>query len=581
MAVGFTPDPKKRYNPWDDLKDRVDSLRTSVEERMGVTTSTAVEEAPAEKGLFAFSTFGYAKELKKSPAQIASEITSSTTVEPAERLQPEGGYVNFLMDPGAFAAHVLAAVSAMGESYGCSPANSQRVLLEHTSTNPTGPLHVGRARNPILGDALGRILRMAGHPVTREYLVNDVGRQMVVQYWGTKHLTAEEVGPPDVDKADYRHIKYYTRATAVFEADPKAKEEVTALIQRFERGDIALTKDIRKVAEEVLKGILESLARIDVSFDSFFWESDAILDGSVQKVIEWLLPLSREEEGAHYLDLSRFGLEGDAAKYVFVRKDGTSLYTTRDIAYHLDKMGRCDVAINVLGEDQKLSFQRLKAAFHLMGVDWGPETIFYAFVSLPEGRMSTRKGRVVNLDDLLDESVDRARAEVEARRPDLPESRKREIAELVGIGSVRFNIVRVQAEKRIVFRWEEALNFEGNSAPFLQYAHARACSILAKAGPLGTADPGRLTHLQEQRLVRWIAKFPSTVRDAASSRRVHLVAAFAAETAAQFNQFYRDCPVLTADSPELREARLALVDAARVVLNNALAALGVKAPKEM
>ena len=568
------------HDPWMDLRAQAEDARKAIESLLGVRTQGTVEEAPEEKGLFSLATFPYARELRKPPVEIAVQAAQVRLPAPFAAPKAEGGYVNFVPEPGAFAVHVLASVSEMGESYGRSPPASQRILLEHTSTNPTGPLHVGRARNPIFGDALARILRMAGHPVTREYLVNDVGRQMVVQYWGTKHLAPEDVGPPDVDKPDYRYIKYYTKANAVFEADPRAREEVAALIQRFERGDVALTKEIRAVAEDVLRGILASLARIDVSFDSFFWESDAILNGSVQRVIERLMPLSHEEEGAHYLDLSPFGLEGDAAKYVFVRGDGTSLYTTRDIAYHLDKMARTDVAINVLGEDQKLTFERLKAAFRLMGIGWAPETIFYAFVSLPEGRMSTRKGRVVNLDDLIDEAVDRARAEVDKKREDLPEARKREIAEFVGVGAVRYNIVRVQAEKRIEFRWEEALNFEGNSAPFLQYAHARACSILDKAGPFEPGDPALLTHPAEQRLLRWIAKFPSAVEQAAATRRVHAIASFAADFASQFNGFYRDCPVLSSESA-LRAARLRVVDASRVVLMNALACLGLKAPREM
>jgi arginyl-tRNA synthetase len=188
---------------------------------------------------------------------------------------------------------------------------------------------------------------------------------------------------------------------------------------------------------------------------------------------------------------------------------------------------------------------------------------------------------VVNLDDLLDEAVERAYAEVSRRREDLPEARKREIAELVGIGAVRYNIVRVQAEKRIVFRWEEALNFEGNSAPFLQYAHARACSILEKAGARTKGDARLLVHPQEQLLLRRIAKLPSEIRDAADSRRVHVIASFVADVAAQFNQFYRDCPVLAAEPAELRAARLDLVDAARIVLHNALGCLGLLAPSEM
>ncbi len=569
------------HDPWEELKAIAVTARASIEARFGARVHADVIEAPEDKGLFSLPLFPYAKDLRRPPQELAAEAARVSAPPPFGPLQAVGGYVNFVADPAAFAAHILGAVASMGATYGASPPQPTRVLLEHTSTNPTGPLHVGRARNPIFADALGRMLKMAGYRVTREYLVNDMGRQMVVQYWGTQHLTPGEVGPPDLDKPDYRYIKYYQKATTIFEHDAKAKDEVASMIQRFERGDVALTREVRKVAEEILSGILQSLARLGVTFDTFFWESDAILNGSVQMVIERLMPLSREEAGAHYLDLSSFGLEGEAAKYVFVRADGTSLYTTRDIAYHLDKMGRCDVAINVLGEDQKLTFERLKAAFRLMGIDWAPETVFYAFVSLPEGKMSTRRGRVVNLDDLIDESVERAYAEVAKRRGDLPEARKRAIAEFVGVGAVRYNIVRVQAEKKIVFRWEEALSFEGNSAPFLQYAHARASSILAKAGSHGTGNPGLLVHPQEQRLLRRIAKFPSEIREAAEGRRVHALAAYAAEFAAQFNQFYRDCPVLAAETPALREARLALVEAARVVLRNALDCLGLEAPGEM
>jgi len=569
------------HDPWTELKDRADQVRISFESRIGVRSPGEIAEAPEEKGLFSLAVFPYAKELRKPPEQVAALAEPLEAPEPFGPLRATGGYVNFIPEPGAFAAHVLSSVASMGEAYGRSPALPTRILLEHTSTNPTGPLHVGRARNPIFGDALGRILTLAGYPVTREYLVNDVGKQMVLQYWAAKNLTPEEVGPPDMDKEDYRLVKYYQRASALLEERPEMGEEIMALIQRFERGDAALTREVRGVSETVLRGILRTLARLGVTYDSFFWESDLILNRSVQAVIDRLLPLSREEGGAHFLDLTPFGLEGDTAKYFFQTRHKTSLYTTRDIAYHLDKMTRCDVAINVLGEDQKLTFLRLKGAFKLMGIDWAPETIFYAFVSLPEGRMSTRKGRVVNLDDLLDEAVERAYAEVSRRREDLPEARKREIAELVGIGAVRYNIVRVQAEKRIVFRWEEALNFEGNSAPFLQYAHARACSILEKAGARTKGDARLLVHPQEQLLLRRIAKLPSEIRDAADSRRVHVIASFVADVAAQFNQFYRDCPVLAAEPAELRAARLDLVDAARIVLHNALGCLGLLAPSEM
>jgi arginyl-tRNA synthetase len=568
------------HDPWSTLRARAEAVRQAIERRLGVQTPGGLEEAPEDKGLFALATFAYAKHLRRSPTDIAAEAAGMPVDLPFLRLEASGGYVNFVIEPVAFAVHVMADVRAMADGYGRHPAKPTRILLEHTSANPTGPLHVGRARNPILGDSLGRLLAMAGYGVTREYLVNDVGKQMVVQYWAKSHLPEERIGPPDRPKDDYVFVKYYQAAAALMETDPKLNDEVMALIRRHENGDAKLTREIRAVGERVLRGVLASLTRIGVGFDSFFWESDLILDGSVQRVIERLKPLSHEEDGAFYIDLSPFGIEGDAAKYYFVTRLGTSLYTTRDIAYHLRKMDRCDVAINVLGEDQKLTFQRLKAVFKLLGIPWQPETIFYAFVGLPEGRMSTRQGRVVNLDDLLDEAVDRALAEVSKRREDLPDARKREIAEFVGVGAVRYNIVRVQAEKRIEFRWDEALNFEGSSGPFLQYAHARACGILDKAGPSAQGDARLLVHPTETRLLRAIARFPSTIEASADTRRVHAVAAFATDFASLFNEFYRDCPVLTAD-PALRAARLGLVEGARVVMRNGLECLGLTAPREM
>jgi len=567
------------HDPWSELRDRAEQELRTIEFELHLTTPGTVSDAPEDRGLFSLATHAWAKELKQSPAEIASRVARHKVGPPFVALRPEGPYANFIMEPGAFAELVLTSVGSMGERYGQSPPRKERILLEHTSANPTGPLHVGRARNPFLGDALVRSLRFVGFPVTSEYLVNDIGRQMVLLYWAVTHLPGKTKDPEE--RLEYRYVKLYQEASERLEKDEALKREIEQLTQRFEGGDVRLTKDIRKVGEAILESILDGLRRVNVTFDSFFWESDAILDGSVQRVIERLMPLSKEEDGAHYIDLSSFGLEGDAAKYVFVRKDGTSLYTTRDIAYHLNKMARCDLAINILGEDHKLTFQRLKSAFSLMGIDWAPETIFYAFVNLPEGRMSTRKGRVVHLDDLIDEALDRAYVEVSKRRTDLSEAKKREIAETIGISAVRYNIVRVQAEKAITFRWEEALNFEGNSSPFVQYAHARACSILAKSNGSGRADRRLLVHPQEQRLLRRIAKFPSGLRDAALGRRVHSVAGEASEFAAQFNQFYRDCPVLTAEPESLRHARIELVSAARIVLQNALECLGLKAPKEM
>jgi len=423
-------------------------------------------------------------------------------------------------------------------------------------------------------------MSMAGYSVTTEYLVNDVGRQMVILYFGVRNLSSDEVQPPERDKEDFRLVKYYQEMNKILEQGTDIDEQINDLIARFENGDVHLTKDIRGVAERVLSGLLDSLNRIDVQIDRFFWESDLILGGSARQVVERLRGQFEEEDGALFLDLAPYGIKGEDTRWFLTRKDGTTLYPTRDIAYHLDKFGRCDVAINVLGEDQKLGQQQLKVGLKLIGAEKEPEAVFYAFVALPEGRMSTREGRVVTLDDLIDESVERAAEEVRKRRQDLLPEKVSEIAEIVGLGALRYNIVRLQPEKKIVFKWEEALNFEGNSAPFLQYAHARTCGILSKAGDIGVPEPLALSHPSEHRLVKVLGQFPHQIFLAAENRRPHIIAAYAYEAASQFNIFYRDCQVLHEQEP-LRSTRLALVETSRTVLRNALECIGLRAPAEM
>ena len=571
-------------DPWGEVLAEAESLRARALLSVNLPPISVPWEEPDEAlGDLAFGCFVYGQRMHQPPDAIASRLASAI---PRGRYitsaTATGGYVNLRVDPVALMSETLRALREAGESYGAGDPRQERVLLEHTSVNPTGPIHVGRARNPIIGDSLARILRKAGFSLTTEYLVNDVGRQMVLLYWGVTHLKPSEVGPPDSEKEDHALLPYYVKANALAETDPRVDREVGDLIRRFEGGDADLTRAISGVSRRILSGILETLKRIHVSFDGFFWESDLILQGKVAPVIARLkaLPIVQEEDGAFYIDMAVFGVKGRDTKWFLTKRDGTSLYPTRDIAYHLDKFRRCDVAVNVLGENHRLEFQQLCAALKLLG-EREPEAVFYAYVNLPDGQtMSTRRGIVVTMDDLVEEAIARAHEEVRKRRPDLPESRMREIAETVGIAALRYNIVRVQPEKKITFRWEEALNFEGNSAPFLQYAHARTCGILGKAGTFEPGDPALLVHPQEGRLAKLLAKFPHAIRRAADGRRPHEVAAYAYAVAAQFNLFYRDCPVLVAEPP-LRAARLGLVDGARIVLRGALDCLGLPAPQEM
>jgi len=575
-----------KQDTWREFRAEVETAVSAALKELKVETPTVIDKAPEGKGDLAFPCFPLAKQLRKAANAIAQDLCAK--IKPRgmiDKVEVSGGYVNFHVKYEDLAQTVLDWAVASKDKFGSGEQKKTRILLEHTSANPTGPLHVGRARNPIIGDSLARIIRLAGYPVTTEFYVNDVGRQVITMAWGVKNLKLET--EPDRDADHFRYVLYYQQANKRMEEDPKALEETDAMLHKLEHGDPETVKLARETCERVLSGIMESLRRINIDVNGFTWESKYVQDGSVDGIIEQLKKseFARELEGAYHLELESFGITGRETKWVFTRSDGTSLYTTRDLAYHIEKFKRTDVAINILGEDQRLAMQELAAALSIMGINKKPEIVYYAFVSLPEGRMSTRRGTVVYLDDLLDEAVDRAYEEVKKRRTDLPEERMKEIARIVGTGALRYNVIRIQAEKQIVFKWEDALNIEGNSAPFIQYAHARACSILRKAreegaGGAGPFDAKLLTHEQEKSLLKTLASMPSVISDCAENRRAHTLAAYAQDLAAHFNQFYRYVPVLKAEGGT-RSARLALVEASMWAMRNSLTCLGIEAPQEM
>jgi len=584
------------------------AFRTEVEEALATALAAldlpvddlGVEDPPEDvpATLASSVAFRLAEEVGAPPPEVAADIADEIDASDADyvgEVTTRGPYVNFHVSPAYYADTLEAAGDG---AYGHLPDRDTSVVVEHTSANPTGPVHVGRARNPILGDAIARCLDYAGYDVERHYYVNDAGRQVATFTWAYETFDEDDLPEPERDRPDYDLVRYYRKGNQFLEeGDPEevetAEAEIEEIMQGLEAGEDEVYDRVERVVDQVLSGMVGSLGRLPAEFDAFVKETEFIRDGHAEDVVERLKESEYAvyEEEAWQLDLSSFGVD---KRLVFLRSDGTTLYTTRDLAHHEWKFDNYDRAVTVLGEDHKLQAEQVRAALEVLGNDTAQLTsTFYSWVNLPEGGMSTREGTGVDLDDLLDESIARAREEVESRLDsrgrddDLTDEDVDRIARQVGVGAVRYDIVSKQPTKGITFEWERALDFEAQSAPYVQYVHARCCGIIGEAESAGhevdpeAVDPDVLDAPEERALLRSIARFPAVIEEAAEDLKPHVVATYTRDVAETFNAFYRECPVLEADTDASRTARLALVAAARNTVANALDAVGVEAPQSM
>jgi arginyl-tRNA synthetase len=556
------------------------------------TDDLGIEEPPEDVDAVLASSvaFRLAGDAGAPPPQVAADLADAVDLAAADyvdRVTTQGPYLNF--HPSE--AYLQGALDLRNDA-GRLADRDVSVVVEHTSANPTGPVHVGRARNPIVGDAVANLLEYAGYDVERHYYVNDAGRQMAVFTWAYETFDESDLPEPERDRAEYDLVRYYRRGNEFLEEGPDeevaaAEAEIEAIMQGLEERDEAVYERVNEVVEAVLGGMRECLLRLPAEFDEFVRETRFMRNGDTDEIVDRLQALDEAvyEEEAWQLDLSDHGIEKNL---VFQRSDGTSLYTTRDLAHHEWKFDTFDRAVTVLGEDHELQADQLRTTLDLLGNDTSQlENVIYSYVNLPEGKMSTRRGTGVDLDDLLDEAIARAREEVEARlddrtRDDLTDEDVERIAHQVGIGAVRYDIVAKQPTKAITFEWDRALDFEAQSAPYVQYVHARCCGILEPADvpDPGEVDVGVLEAPEERDLLRTLARFSGVVAGAADELEPHQVATYTRDLAETFNAFYRECPVLDADG-ETRAARLALVAAARHAVANSLDVLGVAAPESM
>lgn len=526
--------------------------------------------------------FQLAKQLKKSPMDIASEIMDKIKISDLfKRVESKGPYINFFIDYGFFSRKLLESVD---DDYGKLEKDNRKVVLEHTSANPNGPLHIGHIRNAIIGDSLKRLLVTAGNEVTTQYYVNDMGRQIAMVVFGITEMNLK-INENNGEKIDHQIGELYFKVNEKLKEDESIKPHIDKLIKSYESNQSEdLNKIFKRAVDDCLKGVKETLSLINIEHDEFVWEGQFVRNGDVDKVVNELIATGYTEENEVLcLDLEEeFGIEKEL---VLRRSDGTSLYSTRDLAYHMYKSKIGDLIIDILGSDHKLAIEQISVALTLLN-EKPPEVIFYEFIILPEGSMSTRRGVFISVDELIDEAKKRAVIELEKRRNDLDKADIEKIAEEIGIGAIRFYISKLSPEKHITFKWDEALSFERGCAS-IQYAHARACKLLENSGQfensylnidINAIEDSWVPNSTEIDLIRTIAKFPTVVEESANIMRVHPIAQYAQDLANSFNKFYKSEQVIGC---EVESVRLLLVDKARITIKNSLNLLGVAAPEIM
>lgn len=528
-------------------------------------------------GDYAFPCFRLSKALRKSPVMIADALAGAIRSDFLSKVESVKGYLNFFIDKATYAEKVLKLAAEQGERYGADDSGAGRtVVLDYSSINIAKRFHIGHLSTTMIGNSLYRLHKFFGWNAVGINHLGDWGTQfgkMIAAYkrWGD-HDTVAAGGVDEM-------VKLYVRFNREAKENPALDDEGRAWFKKIEDGDAEALEIFNWFKSVTLADAERVYDMLGVKFDSYAGES--FYNDKMQPVIDALRAknLLVEDQGAQIVDLSDYGMP----PALILRSDGATLYITRDLAaaqyrqdtYHFDK------SLYVVAYQQNLHFRQLFKVLELMGCEWykNCEHVSFGMVSYEGQSLSTREGRVVYLDELLTQAVEKARAIIEEKSPDL--EGKDEVARQVGIGAVVFFDLYNNRIKDIDFTWERALNFDGETGPYVMYTHARACSVLRKAGDAdGAPDFAALSDPFSQDVVRLIEQFPDILKSAVSRSEPSMVARFSVDLAQAFNKFYYENKVMV-DEAGVRAARLMLTDAVRRTLKVALYLIGCEAPERM
>ena len=557
-----------------------ESLKLKIED-MTIEEIKALLEIPPNKdmGDYAFPCFKLAKIFRKSPNMIAEEIAKEIELtDEISKVINLGAYVNFFVNKGQLAKKVINQILTEKENYGKSDfGGGKNVVIDYSSPNIAKPFHIGHIRTTVIGNALYKIYDSQGYNTIRINHLGDYGTQfgkLIVAYklWGNKE--AVEANPIK------ELLKIYVRFHEEAEKNPEMEDEARALFTELENGDQEANDLCQWFRDESLKEFQRVYDLLDIEFDSYAGES--FYSDKMSAVIEELKEkgLLEESQGTNIVDLE----DKNLPPALIQKNDGSTLYMTRDLAAAMYRKKTYDFAkaIYVVGSQQELHFKQLFSVIEKMGYEWYKDMVHVQFgmVALEEGTMSTRKGRVVFLEDVLHQAIDKTKEIIEEKNPDAENID--EIAKEVGVGAVVFQELSNSRIKDYTFSWERTLSFEGETGPYVQYTHARCCAVERKANTEITSDINfdLLSDEEASDVLKVLETFNKSIMLAMSKNEPHIVTRFVLDLAQAFNKFYHNSPILV-DDEELRKARLALVECTRQTIENALKLLGMQAPIKM
>ena len=570
-----------------------------IEEKQAIPSATKKEF----EGDLTVVVFPFLKASHKNPETTATEIGEwlAKNVEAVEKFNVVKGFLNLSISPAYWLGLLHDIASDQDWGIRKETPESDLVMVEYSSPNTNKPLHLGHVRNNLLGYSLSCILKANGHKVVKTNIVNDRGihickSMLAWKKWG-EGITPEKAGKKGdhligdfyvaFDKHFKEEVKELMEKEGLSEDEAKEKSPLMAeareMLRKWEQNDSEVRQLWKMMNEWVYAGFDETYKRLGVDFDKIYYESDTYLEGKdlvlggLEKGI-----MFRKEDGSVWADLTNDGLDHK----LLLRADGTSVYMTQDIGtaklryqdYPIDKM------IYVVGNEQNYHFQVLSLLLDRLGFKWGKDLTHFSYgmVELPEGKMKSREGTVVDADDLIDTMVSGA-AEMSADRlGEMSKEEAAEVARMVGLGALKYFLLKVDPKKNMLFNPKESIDFNGNTGPFIQYTYARINSVIRKAGDFNPeATPKAEPNQKESTLVQKVADFPSVVAEAGRNYSPAVIANYAYDLAKEYNQFYHDYSILREENKEVRDLRLLISYVVARTLKSAMALLGIEMPERM